>query len=354
MPNHVENIITLKGDEQRIREMLEAIQNDELGLGTVDFNKIIPMPESLNIESGSRTDRGLKAYSDFIDVYVFSRNAEEALNALQNIPRESEDAFLRKRSDVKADEWELGKTARNNVQNYGASTWYEWCTNNWGTKWNAYGYDEGTDYSASGNLHFQTAWSAPHPVIKKLAQMYPDIIFEHEWADEDIGVNCGRKCYSNGECTEEYYPESEIEATEFAFRVWDYDPSDYDLMLNKTETAYINIENDEYDLISLFGKPALFTNERLTDADIPKGLFCYHLREGDDGRFATIEAKVTVNHAGTVITDEPIDFSEQGYISFTEDTAPNFMGEEMTFGEYMQGEFEETQGESQQSGGMQL
>lgn len=354
MPNHVENIITLKGDEQRIREMLEAIQNDELGLGTVDFNKIIPMPESLNIESGSRTDRGLKAYSDFIDVYVFSRNAEEALNALQNIPRESEDAFLRKRSDVKADEWELGKTARNNVQNYGASTWYKWCTNNWGTKWNAYGYDEGTDYSASGNLHFQTAWSAPHPVIKKLAQMYPDIIFEHEWADEDIGVNCGRKCYSNGECTEEYYPESEIEATEFAFRVWDYDPSDYDLMLNKTETAYINIENDEYDLISLFGKPALFTNERLTDADIPKGLFCYHLREGDDGRFATIEAKVTVNHAGTVITDEPIDFGEQGYISFTEDTAPNFMGEEMTFGEYMQGEFEETQGESQQSGGMQL
>jgi len=354
MPNHVENIITLKGDEQRIREMLEAIQNDELGLGTVDFNKIIPMPESLNIESGSRTDRGLKAYSDFIDVYVFSRNAEEALNALQNIPRESEDAFLRKRSDVKADEWELGKTAWNNVQNYGASTWYGWCTNNWGTKWNAYGYDEGTDYSASGNLHFQTAWSAPHPVIKKLAQMYPDIIFEHEWADEDIGVNCGRKCYSNGECTEEYYPESEIEATEFAFRVWDYDPSDYDLMLNKTETAYINIENDEYDLISLFGKPALLTNERLTDADIPKGLFCYHLREGDDGRFATIEAKVTVNHAGTVITDEPIDFGEQGYISFTEDTAPNFMGEEMTFGEYMQGEFEETQGESQQSGGMQL
>lgn len=354
MPNHVENIITLKGDEQRIREMLEEIQYDELGLGTVDFNKIIPMPESLNIESGSRTDRGLKAYSDFIDVYVFSRNAEEALNALQNIPRESENAFLRKRSDVKADEWELGKTAWNNVQNYGASTWYEWCTNNWGTKWNAYGYDEGTDYSASGNLHFQTAWSAPHPVIKKLAQMYPDIIFEHEWADEDIGVNCGRKCYSNGECTEEYYPESEIEATEFAFRVWDYDPSDYDLMLNKTETAYINIENDEYDLISLFGKPALFTNERLTDADIPKGLFCYHLREGDDGRFATIEAKVTVNHAGTVITDEPIDFSEQGYISFTEDTAPNFMGEEMTFGEYMQGEFEETQGESQQSGGMQL
>lgn len=107
-------------------------------------------------------------------------------------------------------------------------------------------------------------------------------------------------------------------------------------------------------MISLFGKPALFTNERLTDADIPKGLFCYHLREGDDGRFATIEAKVTVNHAGSVITDEPIDFSKQGYIAFTEDTEPNFIGEELTMGEYMRGEFEQAENESQQSGGMQL
>ncbi len=80
----------LKGDEQKIREMLETIQYDELGLGTVDFNKIIPMPKSLNIESGSRTDRGLKAYSDCIDVYVFGRNADDALNAIKNIPKESE------------------------------------------------------------------------------------------------------------------------------------------------------------------------------------------------------------------------------------------------------------------------
>ncbi len=37
MPNHIKNIITLKGDEQKIREMLEAIQYDELGLGTSYF-----------------------------------------------------------------------------------------------------------------------------------------------------------------------------------------------------------------------------------------------------------------------------------------------------------------------------
>ena len=37
MPNHVENIITLKGDEQKIREMLEVIKNDDYGLGTEDL-----------------------------------------------------------------------------------------------------------------------------------------------------------------------------------------------------------------------------------------------------------------------------------------------------------------------------
>ena len=126
-------------------------------------------------------------------------------------------------------------------------------------------------------------------------------------------------------------------------------------MLNKSETAYINIENEKYDLIELLGKPALFSNGRLTDTDIPKGLFVYHLRHDDSGcSFAAVEPNVKVNHAGSVITDEPIDFSKQGYIAFTEDTEPNFIGEELTMGEYMQGEFEETQGESQQSGGMQL
>lgn len=191
--------------------------------------------------------------------------------------------------------------------------------------------------------------------MQKLSEMYPDITFEHEWADEDIGANCGRKIYSNGECTEEYYPESEKDCIEFACRIWDYDPAELDLMLNKAENGYINIENDKFDLISLFGKPALFTNERLTDADIPKGLYCYHLRHSDDGcSFATVEPKVKVNHGGSIITDEPIDFGEQGYIAFNEDTEPNFMSENMTFGEYMRGEFDQNENESQQIGGMQL
>ena len=190
MPTQVDNIVTLSGDEQEIRRMLERIKSDELGVGTVDFNKIIPMPESLNIEAGSRTDRGLKFYKDFIEVYTLGDTMN--MDKLRSIPVNSEEIFLRQRKDIPRDEWELGKAAWQNIRDLGAPTWYEWCNQNWGTKWNAYGYDESRDYSDGNNIWFQSAWDAPHPVIEKLAAKFPEITFEHEWADEDIGQNCGR------------------------------------------------------------------------------------------------------------------------------------------------------------------
>ena len=95
------------------------------------------------------------------------------------------------------------------------------------------------------------------------------------------------------------------------------------------------MESEEYQAIELFDKPALFANERLTEQDIPAGLYCYYLRHGDDGEFVSLEPKVVVNHGGTVITKEPIDFGEAGYIPLTEDTEPNFTGESQTFGEFL-------------------
>ena len=83
MPNHVTNIIELSGDKGRFHEMLTAIQNDEYGRGSVDFNKIIPMPESLNIEASSSTDRGLKAYKGFIEVYTLGCTVN--MDKLKNI-----------------------------------------------------------------------------------------------------------------------------------------------------------------------------------------------------------------------------------------------------------------------------
>lgn len=83
------------------------------------------MPKSLNIEAGSKTNRGLKAYKEFIDMYTFGRSAEDAEKALENIPVDSENAFLSQRTDIVKEEWELGKIAWQNIRQYGAPTWYD-------------------------------------------------------------------------------------------------------------------------------------------------------------------------------------------------------------------------------------
>ena len=68
MPNHVTSVITLSGDESRIKAMLEQIKNDEVGIGSVDFNKILPMPESLHMTSGSIEDSAIAVCISAINI----------------------------------------------------------------------------------------------------------------------------------------------------------------------------------------------------------------------------------------------------------------------------------------------
>lgn len=224
MPNHVINRITVKGKEAEIRDMLESIQVDGEALGSIDFNKVIPMPDSMHIESGSNTDKGLKAYTDFMFIYTLAGTRDDV--DLDRIPKESEDAFLNMRTDVTPTQWEYGKIAYENQSKYGAPTWYEWSIQNWGTKWNAYNCVECEPSGDSTELCFQTAWSPPQPVLERLSEQYPALWFAHAWADEDIGHNCGLIEYENGEVTNEYLPVGD-EAVSFACEQWDYDPEEY-------------------------------------------------------------------------------------------------------------------------------
>ena len=90
-----------------------TIKDDELDLHSIDFNKIIPMPEGLEIESGSRTTKGLKAYRDFVDVLTFA-GANKDIDLL-NIPEEKENIFLEQRKDIDIEDWKLGRQAYKNI-----------------------------------------------------------------------------------------------------------------------------------------------------------------------------------------------------------------------------------------------
>lgn len=243
MPNHVTNRITFEGQEERILAMLEAVKSDKYGRGSIDFNKLIPRPSELDIEAGSSTDAGLKAYKGFVEVYKLKGKVTK--KELLTIPEEKEKIFLDMRKDIRQKDWEIGRAAYRNLLKYGAPTWYEWSIKNWGTKWNAYGYQDGEDYSKAKELRFDTAWAAPYPILKKLSQMYPDIAITHEWADECIGENCGRMKYLSGEITESFLPHSGREAKEFTAKVIEIDLQDYGFVLNEDGTDYVHLPQTE-------------------------------------------------------------------------------------------------------------
>lgn len=225
MANDVTNILSFEGDPDRVRAMLQAIQDDQAGFGTIDFNKVIPMPESLNIECGSSSHRGLEAFQDY--QHCYAGNLSEAAEA----------EYRNAHPEVSDKEWEIGKAAAKNLAEYGAPTWYEWCVKNWGTKWNAYGFPSGRA-AEELTVSFFTAWDPPDPIIRKLSELYPDITVTHRWADEDIGSNVGRKVWRAGEVQEEYLPEYGKESIEYAAEIMGADPADWGLTLNAEGTEY--------------------------------------------------------------------------------------------------------------------
>ena len=334
MPNYVRNIIKFEGTQEDILDMLKRIQNDSIGIGSIDFNKLIPMPESLNIECGSRTTQGVKMVKDFILKLTTeklvsiqdNKELEKVLNEqTKNVPEES------------LDKWELGIKAALNQMKYGAETWYEWACENWGTKWNSCNFGENSGSFEDNTIQFDTAWSPPHPVMEKLAEEYPNISFEHRWADEDLGQNCGKSEYENGERTSALVPSNHKTALEFAAIVWGYDLTDLSYHVNLTDDDYVYTGYENFELVEMFDKPALFTNEHLTAKDVPKGLNFYHFRTSDDGenQFCTLEKSVTVNNGGTLITREDIDLGPEGCIELTEDTTPNFLGTDCSIDDYV-------------------
>lgn len=245
MPNWVKNIVHIEGPAEEIARAIEFMRdkNPEHS-NRIDFNNVIPMPERLNIVSGgydrqyvalylktldpadihrlrrALVERPISYYGDYLNKYAESFRmsvSEEQLNWMRSY-WQNEYAVVSPTSME-----DVGKAYIDNILEYGHDTWYEWCIYNWGTKWNARECVIGDDY-----LEFETAWSAPTPVITELSQRFPELIFHHEWADENLGFNCGKQEVKNGLVILKCHFESDEAAHEFACMLWGYDPDEFE------------------------------------------------------------------------------------------------------------------------------
>lgn len=75
-----------------------------------------------------------------------------------------------------------------------------------------------------------------------------------------------------------------------------------------------------YDGFELFGREVLFSQLRIDRDTLPKGIYAYDLRHGDDdGIPCTMEKHVVVNYYGTVLSNRPFSLPKEGYKLIGED-----------------------------------
>lgn len=115
MPNWCSNVLTLNEDSN---ESILKVLKDYMDGENLVFNKILPMPEELQ-------------------------------GTTSPTPKDMDE-------DVK----------KQLILKYGADNWWDWCVQNWGTKW------EPDMISADeGYISFSTAWSPPIGIIKQLSKL---------------------------------------------------------------------------------------------------------------------------------------------------------------------------------------
>lgn len=203
MPNHCSNEFIIKGSKEDLAHFIENYTTIPEGSTeeqrVIDCNKIIPMPEELNIESGGRgesTYEILRHSSDTLlkDINTIAFKFEKfkaKLIPLLNKPWETITVgesidILRNHEELKDSfDFELGEKYFSNKQKYGYTTWYDWRCAIWGTKWGAYDAtcemnSEGTEWTGV----FYTAWVPAANVYRRMVELNPKLHFTIKYKDE--------------------------------------------------------------------------------------------------------------------------------------------------------------------------
>ena len=196
MPNHVTQQLSIVGAEALT--LIEHIAGAE---SAFDFNKVIPMPEELNIEESSDGNMGLAAITGRCDAYLSYQWAkEEAIRT----PAEFA-AYVERERPLAI---ELAQKYFSNQQKFGHATWYGWCNDNWGTKWNAYSVSTPELLSDRATIRFNTAWSPAIPVIVKLSDLFPLLELTLRYFDDGWNF-AGEAFFEAGLHTDEVFAPAE-------------------------------------------------------------------------------------------------------------------------------------------------
>lgn len=194
MPNHVTTICTVTGPDVAVFRAahIRPIKDDGPRGECFDFKTIVPPPASIEgTESGSHTDHGFYALTGFIEPGTFIPRTVEMYRPTgykgAMVPHEPVAAWL---AEHQPETLELGRRSLAAFKETGHRDWYTWNCEHWGTKWGAYDYEAREALPGSFRFKFETAWAFPEPVFRKLAEMYPRLVFRIASFDEGWNFGC--------------------------------------------------------------------------------------------------------------------------------------------------------------------
>jgi hypothetical protein len=187
MPNWVSINLTVECDDQaKLQAFIKAVEQEEEDGGVVpfSFHKIIPRPEILErtIE-GSLSSIGYDAwYGDPTKVLSYPWIKQAGVVTAKELQD-----FLEKSDPGYKEQADLRKKA---LDETGYGSWYDWSIENWGTKWGACSPEIVNQSEHSIEYKFDTAWSFPEPVIRKMAELFPELSFHGDAIEESDAFEC--------------------------------------------------------------------------------------------------------------------------------------------------------------------
>jgi len=145
MPNWCSNTVCVRGPVKIVKSLVDH---------RFDFQRIHPCPEALNITAG------------------------------------------REGADDSREQKELVRKEKANLKKYGYKNWYDWCVDEWGTKWNAGGsdnqdmqvdFDDDVNDTGIATFTFMSAWAPPVGVYDKLTETHPELDVHATYYEPGVG-----------------------------------------------------------------------------------------------------------------------------------------------------------------------
>ena len=151
MPNWCANRVTVSGNEEDVQAFKKAVH----GLGdrqdsAFSFNSVIPFPEEVN-GIGSP----VKIMTEE-EIEQYKKDHSDSEWVIGNLP------LTQERSDSLKEK-------------YGCDNWYDWCNDNWTSKWDACDVYLDVDEPDYLQYRFDTPWGPPENIYYVVTAQHPNV-----------------------------------------------------------------------------------------------------------------------------------------------------------------------------------